>query len=157
MDGDGAVASSSSSASSILLVELDGRVTNTSHDDDDNDIANPIRFSDKRIRYFKALHWVPKVSGLLSLLGSSYITYDILFRSKNNRRSPATTSRKKVHQKYNKQSTFHRLLLALSISDVISSLGFILGSTMVPKEIPDYFDSEAYKLYFPYAIYVSVI
>jgi hypothetical protein len=61
---------------------------------------------------------VPKISGALSILGSGYIVYEVLSCKKRWKESP-----------------YHRILLGLSISDILTSFFvFFLGSWMIPAE-----------------------
>ena len=62
---------------------------------------------------------VPRVTGVLSILGSAAIIYII-----------AQDWKKKLRKVY------HRLLLAFSIFDVVCSLNFALSSLVVPKNTP---------------------
>ena len=62
-----------------------------------------------------ALAMIPKVSGGLSFLSSSFVIFDIL---KDPRK---------------RQTTYHRLILGVSISDALSSLAFFLGTWVMPK------------------------
>lgn len=68
----------------------------------------------------KLLAIAPKIPAILSILGSSYIIYNIM---------------KQKH--YNKQGSsvkmYHQLLLGLSIVDIISSHIYFLGTIITPK------------------------
>jgi hypothetical protein len=69
------------------------------------------------LAYQKAIALVPKFTGFLSLLGSSWIFYEVI------------TDKKK------RQSMYHRLLLCMSISDWNSSFWtYVLSSWMLPSE-----------------------
>mmetsp|Transcript_7280 Transcript_7280/g.16536 ORF Transcript_7280/g.16536 Transcript_7280/m.16536 type:complete len:436 (-) Transcript_7280:712-2019(-) len=60
------------------------------------------------------LAWVPRVSAFFSILGSSYIFVDVI-RDKKKRRS-----------------TFHQIILAISIADFFSSFGWGLSTLPIP-------------------------
>jgi hypothetical protein len=79
---------------------------------------------------------IPKFTGLLSLLGSSYIIFDIVVRNRGNKLF---------------QTAFHRLLIGLSVADILSSLGYCLSHWMFPSQVPLGTDPEGYQVFFPYA------
>ena len=58
---------------------------------------------------------IPKVSGTFSLLGSFAVIYDVARDEKK------------------RQTTYHRLMLGVSISDLLSSVAFIMGTWAMPK------------------------
>ena len=68
----------------------------------------------------KILAIVPKVPAFLSILGSSYIVYNVL-----------CVQRKKKNDQRNK--LYHHLMLALSLSDILSSHIYFLGTFLIPK------------------------
>jgi hypothetical protein len=65
-------------------------------------------------------HIAPKISASLSIFGSSYILYDALVRSSNNG-----------------LSTYHRLMIGLSISDLLMSIGLFTSTLPMPSDTPD--------------------
>lgn len=62
------------------------------------------------------LTWCYRVSGLLSLIGSTYILWDILRKPKKRR------------------SIYHQLVMGISFFDIISSTAYALASAMIPKD-----------------------
>lgn len=64
---------------------------------------------------------LPVLSGTLSVLGSSAIVYAIL-----------------VDRKKKLKQTYHRLLLGMSLMDIIQSVAFTLTTLMVPSEVPEH-------------------
>jgi hypothetical protein len=68
-----------------------------------------------------ALALVPKFSSVLSLLGSSWIAIEVL--TEENRRNPSKTKRKQP---------YHRLLLAMSIYDILESLWNFTSTWPIP-------------------------
>ena len=68
-----------------------------------------------------ALAIVPKVAGVFSMMGSGYIVYDVLRR--NNRRKRSTSS-------------YHRILLGLSLNDIIMSFGLFTSTWPMPVDTP---------------------
>ncbi len=80
----------------------------------DTFLKNDFGFSDTTLAL---LAIIPKVSGVLSAIGSCYVVQDIL-------RSPTKRT----------QSTFHRTMIGLSIIDIISSVfGNVLSTWPMPK------------------------
>ena len=69
----------------------------------------------RRQQVFLAL--TPKVTGFLSLLGSAYIIYDCLVRCKH-------------------RHTYHRLLVALSVFDIVMTTGLFLSTWPMPADTP---------------------
>lgn len=61
-----------------------------------------------------ALAVIPHVTGFTSLVGSSWIAFDVI-----RQRCP---------------SVYHRLLLGLAVSDIIASVGFFLSTWPIPEE-----------------------
>ena len=59
---------------------------------------------------------ISKISSVFSMLGSSYIIQDVLW-----------------DQKKQNESTYHRIMLALSCFDLISSFGHFLGTWAMPQ------------------------
>jgi hypothetical protein len=94
------------------------------------------RFDPAFVRKRKAVALIPKITGLLSLLGSSYIIIDIVVRNRGNKMF---------------QTTFHRLLIGLSVADLFSSLAYFLSHWMFPAQVPVGTDPEWYHVLFPYA------
>jgi hypothetical protein len=62
------------------------------------------------------LVWSYRAAGMLSLLGSGYILFDIL----------STASKRR--------STYHQLVMGISFHDCVSSLAYSLATVMVPVE-----------------------
>ena len=133
-----------------IVIHLDGRVVSENadtnlHNDRNADHASspkalivpPPRFTTSQIRIRKLIALIPMVTGLLSFLGSSYIVYSLV----------AT----KVGRAKKLQTTFNRLLLALSISDMISSFATCLSQWVFPKEAFPGIDPEWHGFTFPYA------
>lgn len=80
-----------------------------------------------------AMAIVPKISGLLSWYGSFSIVHDIILGRQNTRSSSSSTQRTRLNTK-------KRLLLALSISDIILTTSFLLSTWAIPSDAPyDYF------------------
>jgi hypothetical protein len=94
------------------------------------------RFDPAFVSRRKAVALIPKITGLLSLLGSSYIIFDIAVRNRGNKMF---------------QTTFHRLLIGLSVADLFSSLAYFLSHWMFPAQVPLGTDPEWYHVLFPYA------
>ena len=72
-----------------------------------------------------ALVYTTKPSCILSILGSSFIAYDVVRNSKENR-----GRRLSVNQ---------LLLLIMSIADIIASIGFFLGPWPIPESLSHIF------------------
>ena len=66
-----------------------------------------------------ALEIVPKFPALMSMIGSSAISYIVL-----------SDRRRKLRTGY------HRILLTVSFVDIVASMGFFLGSWLAPKDTP---------------------
>ena len=66
---------------------------------------------------------VPKIPALLSVMGSTFIVYDAMFR-----RAPAGT-KKTV-------TSYHRLLVSMSVCDILSSAALFLSTWPVPSDTP---------------------
>lgn len=76
---------------------------------------------------------VPKISGLLSWYGSFSILHDILLGRQNTRSSSSCTQLPRLNTK-------KRLLLALSIGDILLTTSFILSTWAIPSDAQyDYF------------------
>ncbi|GKY92089.1 hypothetical protein MPSEU_000180300 [Mayamaea pseudoterrestris] len=78
-----------------------------------------------------AMAITPKISGLLSMLGSGYIVRDCLRQLKSGERGrggTVTTSSGHIYQ---------RLMIGMSISDMIMSFGFVLSTLLAPKDTPN--------------------
>ena len=73
-------------------------------------------------RQQKALALAPKFAAALSIFGSSYIIYDCI--SKRNKR--ITTS-------------YHRLMVGLSVTDLLMSLGLFTTTWPMPRDTPNVF------------------
>ena len=67
----------------------------------------------------KLLQWLPRVSGVLSVFGSSLILRDILFATPHGRI-------------YN--SMYHQLIAGMSVFDIIGSISWILSTLMLPTD-----------------------
>ena len=72
-----------------------------------------MEFTDSQIKWLINL---PRVSGTLSIVGSSLIIYSVMGRTKK------------------RHSTFHRILLIMSCFDIFFSFNAILGTLLAPKE-----------------------
>jgi hypothetical protein len=72
-----------------------------------------------------ALAWVPRISALLSIFGSSMIIYDVL------------------RDKTKRSSVFHTLMVAMSVFDIFGSIAW--GLTTLP--IPEYENGETSGIY----------
>ena len=140
---------SETNENSGIVVQLDGRIKDP-RDDSEGDISSsssswqqdesrllPPRFSPAQIRFRKLLALVPMASGILSFLGSSYIVYSLV----------AT----KVGRKKKLRTTFHRLLLGLSVSDMISSFGTSLSQWVFPQQEFPGIDPVWHSYTYPYA------
>ena len=79
-----------------------------------------------------AMAITPKVSGFLSLLGSGYIVRDCFRQLKSGERgrggTVSTNSSAHIYQ---------RLMIGMSISDMIMSFGFVLSTLPAPRGSPD--------------------
>jgi hypothetical protein len=64
---------------------------------------------------------MPKLAAALSIVGSGYIVYDCLVRSR---------------RKIKDQNTYHRLLIGLSVCDLLMSTGLFTSTWPMPKETP---------------------
>jgi hypothetical protein len=64
----------------------------------------------------KAIAIVPKFTSLLSMFGSSFIIYKVLQKPRS------------------QQNTYHRLMLGMSVCDLLSSACFFLTTWPIPKE-----------------------
>ena len=67
----------------------------------------------------KLLQWLPRVSGVLSVFGSSLILRDILF----------TTPHGRIYN-----SMYHQLIAGMSVFDIIGSISWILSTLMLPTD-----------------------
>jgi hypothetical protein len=94
------------------------------------------RFDPRFVGSRKAVAIIPKFTGGLSVMGSSYILFDIVVRNRGNKMF---------------QTTFHRLLIGLAIADLLSSLAYCLSHWMFPSQVPMGTDPEWYQVLFPYA------
>lgn len=65
-----------------------------------------------------ALAMIPKIAGFCSMMGSGYIVYDIIRR-------------------HRKKSTYHRIMLGLSLADIIMSFGLFTSTWPMPRDTPD--------------------
>ena len=86
------------------------------------DVSNPKMSYGEYVEYTKEskiLAIVPKIPALLSILGSSYIIYNVL-----------VVQRKKSDQR---NRHYHQLMLALSISDILASHIYFLGTFLIPR------------------------
>ncbi len=80
--------------------------------------------SDLSVRV-KIISIVPHFTGALSIIGSSCIIFGIVRRRIRVRRASITTRRRK--------RTYHRLMLALSCCDLLSSVAFFLSTWVIPQ------------------------
>ena len=74
-----------------------------------------------------ALAIVPKCAAALSLLGSGYITYDVLRNKRNEICGRLRTTR----------ATYHRLMVGMSITDLMMSAGIFMSTWPMPSEVPN--------------------
>ena len=100
-------------------------------------VCPPPRFATSQIRIRKLIALIPMVTGSLSFFGSSYIVYSLVAL--------------KLGRTKKLKTTFNRLLLALSISDMISSFATCLSHWVFPKEEFPGIDPEWHEFTFPYA------
>ena len=66
------------------------------------------------------LAWLPRVSAILSILGSTFIIYDTVKDQKQ---------RKSLGKKVNKQ-----LLLGLSVFDILGAWGYVFTTLPIPED-----------------------
>jgi len=79
-----------------------------------------VRMSELIRRRLLLLAWLPRISAVLSLFGSSFIIYDVWKKSKQQ-----------------KGTTQHHLLLAMSCVDVLSSTAWVLSTIPIPAKYPN--------------------
>jgi len=77
----------------------------------------------------KALALIPKFTGGLSLLGSLFLSFDIIFRY-----DEGNNSRRRGPQQRKINSIYHRIMLGLSIFDFIASFVNILSTWPTPSD-----------------------
>jgi hypothetical protein len=164
-----------------LLIQLDGKSSTS---------TGP-RYSPGIVRRRQAVHYIPKFTGMLSVLGSLYIIYHLIgtvagrarlfsqpprvhnhnnnknnnvvvtstflatvtpWNSGNNRPPPyATTTTSINNERRLRRIGLDRLLLALSIADVISSTAYIFSHWMFPSEPITGVDLGWYDVAFPHS------
>ena len=80
-------------------------------------------------QYRISLALIYKFLGLASMLGSTYVIYSIVG--------------KKYRSRENLKTTYNRLLIALSVADILSSFALFLSTWPIPKNPPisDYDDT----------------
>ena len=69
----------------------------------------------------KTVAYVPKVFAVLSLIGSGYIFYDCLRKLRRGKGF----------------STYHRLMIGISVGDVMYSTSFLAGTWVMPRDTPN--------------------
>jgi hypothetical protein len=76
-----------------------------------------------------AIAITPKISGFLSLLGSGYIVYDChrQLRSGERGRGGTVSTSSSAH-------TYQRLMIGMSVSDMLMSIGFVLSTLPAPRD-----------------------
>ena len=84
---------------------------------------------------------MPKIVGVASIIGSSIVIYTILCQTKERssqlqQQRGRRRRRQSQQRRSNLHSIFNRLLLALSICDILSSFGFALSTWPMPSEQP---------------------
>jgi hypothetical protein len=84
---------------------------------------------------------VPKFTASLSIIGSTYIIVDVLckwFNNKKRRRHEQIMTRGNNSQstRTTNMLTYHRLLIGLSISDLIMSIGLFTSTWPMPLDTP---------------------
>ena len=100
----------------------------------------------------KSFAFLPKMSGSLSLLGSSFIIYDVLFTQKlfqiqqqqqqrpnnfNRRRSSVTFGNDgSTRTSSSNNLTYYRLLLGMSTFDAMASIAYFMSTWPIPEETP---------------------
>ena len=84
-----------------------------------------------RKNFRNQIRWIPKLAGVISILGSSYILWDILLR-KWWRQCSRTTGRPSSSSTTN-LAVFQQLLTVISICDLSGSIGFLLSTIPMPK------------------------
>ena len=114
-----------------IIITLDG----SGIFDDGGDNLPPPRFSKFFLLDSTMVTVLPKITGILSMIGSSCIVYSIL-----------GTRRGRNHKL---KTSFHRLLLALSLCDIISSFAYFLSFWPAPTQVPPGIDPEWYDATFP--------
>ena len=76
-----------------------------------------------------ALALIPKFAAALSIFGSGYITYDIILR--RNKRNELTGGVRTP------RSTYHRLMVGMSICDIMMSGGIFMSTWPMPRDVPN--------------------
>ena len=112
-----------------IIVQLDGRLP--------DEHMSRERFSLSFIRIKKATAIAPKTTGLLSMIGSTFIVYSLIGT--------------RLDRKFRLRSTFNRLLLALSICDIMSSFANFLSHWAFPTTPHAGIDPIWHDMTFPYA------
>ena len=69
-----------------------------------------------------SLAYIPHITGALSVIGSAYIIFDVIFK----KRLAADPKRR----------TYHRLILGLSITDLIASIAMFFSTWPIPQDSP---------------------
>ena len=79
-----------------------------------------------------AIAMTPRITGFLSMLGSGYIVYDCFRQLKSGERGRGGTvsTSSTAH-------TYQRLMIGLSVSDMIMAFGFVLSTLPIPRGTPN--------------------
>lgn len=72
-----------------------------------------------------AMAMTPKITGLLSMCGSGYITWDCYRQLKASTGGATHTS--------SSANIYQRLMIGMSVSDMIMSFGFVLSTLLAPR------------------------
>lgn len=70
----------------------------------------------KTLKQKKWLVWTPRITGFMSLLGSAWIISDVV-----------------RHYRRRRFTLFHELISAISICDIVSSIGWMLSTAPIPQ------------------------
>jgi hypothetical protein len=82
--------------------------------------------------------WIPKLSGIISILGSAYILSDILIpkplSSATTTTTMAASSSRGWSEWCSRLSVFQQLIVCISCCDILGSIGFVLSTIPMPVE-----------------------
>lgn len=82
--------------------------------------------SSYRNNFRNRIRWIPKLGGIISILGSSYILWDTVLRQLWKRQSLSSSLNLTV---------FQQLLSIISICDLAGSIAFVLSTIPMPKYV----------------------